>query len=85
MPSTLSTDEDDNWEGTVTTIKKAIATSTVQVKNAMQKKILNLQQEVNVSTERLSRLDEKVSDLHSSQDRLNTKLKALDQKMPTID
>ena len=83
-PATLSTDEDADWEGSVTTIKNAITDSNTQVKQVMQKRIDSLSREITTTSERMVHLDEKVSDLQTNQERLTIKLKDLDQKVDPI-
>ena len=65
-PATLSTDEDDNWEGTITTLKKTIAISTMQIKQQMQKRMTGISSDVTGATDRIVHLDEKVNELQAS-------------------
>ena len=80
-PTNLSTDEDDDWDGSVSTIKEAIADSSIQVMQVMQKRIDLLSREITTASKTMTHLDEKVSDLQANQERLNNKL---DQKIEPI-
>ena len=70
-PTTVSTDESSSWEGTVTTLKKTINDSTSVIKQAMSKRISALSIEVTSAAARITGLDDKISELHGSQDRIN--------------
>ena len=66
-PTTLGTDEQSSWEGTVTQLRKAIDNSLKGVQNNLNKKIGAVSQEVTQVNARLQTLDDRISDLSGQQ------------------
>ena len=80
-PTTTSTDEISNWEGTVTSLKQALAAESNGIKSSMHKRIGNLSLEVSGATQRLTVLDDKMSELQGNQERLSSKLISIDSRL----
>ena len=69
-PKALGKDEAGTWEGTVTQLKKCIDTSMAQMKQQLNKRVGSVQGEVAAVNARLGSLDDKLNELHGSQQRL---------------
>ena len=66
-PAQLGTDEQSSWEGTVTQIKKVIDKSMATQNSNFNKKIAAVSTEVSAVNNRLMTLDDRISELASSQ------------------
>ena len=71
-PAQLGTDEQSNWEGSVTQMKKALDMITTKMQNNFTKQISSVSGEVINVNARLSTIDDRINDLASNQQLMPT-------------